>query len=197
MPDIIPLYSQADHCMSPHFNVTPPAPCWSHDHCRHAVNGTDCGSGALYKPHRRVGIPAQHNMVQFTDLPTDIVDQILACLPDFQTLAAAIKVSKEHTYNVFQEHRQTILTSVGLNLVGSSLIHALRVALCQNRFGISVDLNYEESLDAATEFLASLTLGQRRFLESNAVAVQALEDVYSQMYVLVYYSLFSIFNTIY
>lgn len=53
-------------------------------------------------------------MVQFTDLPSDILDPILARLPDFSSLVAAIKASRECNA-AFRDHRQTILTSVALN----------------------------------------------------------------------------------
>lgn len=121
-------------------------------------------------------------MVQFTQLPADVIDQILASLPDFQSLAAAIRVSKQHVYAVFKNHRRTILTSVALNVVGPALPHAIRVAIWQDTGGPDepVDLDYDESFKAATEFLASLDREHRRYIEENAAAIQKLEDIFSQ-----------------
>ncbi|KAI0094561.1 hypothetical protein BDY19DRAFT_988387 [Irpex rosettiformis] len=121
-------------------------------------------------------------MVQFTDLPTDVVDTILTSLPDFRTLSAAIKVSKVYTYAVFNSHRQTILTSVALNLVGPSLPHALKVVHCRDQPDEIINLKHDESMEASKAFLTSLTYRQRRFVEKSSSAVQKLEDVFSQIY---------------
>jgi hypothetical protein len=122
--------------------------------------------------------------MQFTDLPLDIVDHILSCIPDFRTLAAAILTSKAYMYNVFQSHKQAILISVTFNLVGSALPHAVAAA-------VNVVLGYEEirntdfdeRMITTKDRLMSLTRESRIFLESSIPVMDKLEDVFSQMYV--------------
>ena len=94
-------------------------------------------------------------MVQFTDLPADVIDHILASLPDFQSLAAAIQVSKAYVYGTFKSHRRAILTSVVLNAAGPALPHALRAAVWQARPCEPVDLNYDESIYAGYNYVPS------------------------------------------
>lgn len=123
-------------------------------------------------------------MVQFIDLPADVVDKILICLPDFRSLDAAIRTSKEYIYDVFRGHRQTILTAVALNLVGPSLPHAIRLAVWQNHWSEPVsrdDLSYDESIEAATAFLCDMGTEYRRDIEKNIIPIRKLEDMYSQM----------------
>ena len=120
-------------------------------------------------------------MARFTELPADIVDHILTQLPDFRCLAAAIKISKVHTYTVFRNHRKTILTSVAVNLAGPTLPHALQVAISQEHPEAPVDLNYDDSIDGATSLLIYLNSSRRQLLEKNTTVVQTLEDLYSQM----------------
>lgn len=120
-------------------------------------------------------------MARFTDFPTDVVDLILSHLPDFHTLAAAIKVSKAHTYSVFLNHRKSILTSVAINVAGPALPHALQVALAQEFPETPVNLNYDESIDTTANLLLSLNSSQRQLLEKSTIAVQELEDLFSQM----------------
>ncbi|KAK6991766.1 hypothetical protein R3P38DRAFT_2803474 [Favolaschia claudopus] len=59
-------------------------------------------------------------------LPNDILDRILQWSPTFQTLLAAICVSKAW-YNVFQTHPKSTLRSVATNVVGPALADAVRV----------------------------------------------------------------------
>jgi hypothetical protein len=121
--------------------------------------------------------------MQFTDLPLDIVDHILSFIPDFRTLAAAILTSKAHIFKSFQSHKQAILTSVALNLVGPSLPHAVATA-------VNVALSYEqiqnadfdERMTTTRDRLMSLTRESRTFLESSIPIMDKLEDIFSQMY---------------
>ena len=134
-------------------------------------------------------------MVQFTDLPADVIDHKYPRLParKFQSLAAAIQVSKAYAYAVFKSHRREILTSVALNAAGPALPHALRVAVWQTRPCEPVDLNYDEPMQATTTSLAALYYECRRHFEENAVVVRRLEDIFSQMYadVIASHSMFS------
>ncbi|KAI0689659.1 hypothetical protein BC835DRAFT_1368005 [Cytidiella melzeri] len=117
-------------------------------------------------------------MVEFTSLPVDVVDHILACIPDFKTLAAAIKVSNIHTYAVFQQHKQAILTSVALNFVGPSLPQALGVAR-REQHG---DSDRCESINDAQTVLMSLKPEDLRIIETDVPVMERLEDLFSQMY---------------
>ncbi|KAI0815318.1 hypothetical protein BC629DRAFT_1588974 [Irpex lacteus] len=151
-------------------------------------------------------------MARFTDFPTDVVDLILSHLPDFHTLAAAIKVSKAHTYSQIGTRRpsqffrpaylrqcsartesvrfirygsivlNSAVTSVAINVAGPALPHALQVALAQEFPETPVNLNYNESIDATANLLLSLNSSQRQLLEKSTIAVQELEDLFSQIY---------------
>ena len=120
-------------------------------------------------------------MILFTDLPADVLHQILVRLPDFHSLAATIKVSK-YFNAVFQDHRKTILTSVALNLVGDALPYALRLSLWLDKPDGKFVLRFDESIEAAMASLATLSRAQRRLIEANALAIEKLEDMFSQMY---------------
>ena len=120
-------------------------------------------------------------MILFTVLPADVLHQILVCLPDFHSLAATIKVSK-YFNAIFQDHRKAILTSVALNLAGNSLPYALKLALWLDQPDGKLVLRFDESIEAATASLATLSRAQRRLIETNALAIGKLEDMFSQMY---------------
>ena len=122
-------------------------------------------------------------MVQFTELPADVVDHLLTALPDFKTLAAFIKVSKTYIYDVFLAHKQTILTAIALNVVGPTLPQALSVAVCNYSSNPDPGRNYDESMANAQASLMCLTSWQCKSLEDGPAIMDELEDLYSQMYV--------------
>ncbi|KAI0343963.1 hypothetical protein BDW22DRAFT_1109899 [Trametopsis cervina] len=120
-------------------------------------------------------------MLTFTDLPADIVDHILAAMPDFKSLAAMISVSKQYTYAVFREHKRAIISSVALNIVGpSSLPQALQLASIRARPRLGY--GYDDSWAFASDALVSLPDTMYNNLSVNARPIKGLENFYSQMY---------------
>ncbi|KAK7013098.1 hypothetical protein R3P38DRAFT_3581934 [Favolaschia claudopus] len=104
-------------------------------------------------------------------LPNDILDRILQWSPTFQTLLAAICVSKTW-YNVFQTHPKSTLRSVARNVVGPALADAVRVLRYANN---------EDSTGSDEEFDA---FSKEEFirLRVNANVVNELEAIFSLRY---------------
>lgn len=121
-------------------------------------------------------------MVQFTELPADVVDHLLTALPDFKTLAAFIKVSKAYIYDVFLAHKQTILTAVASTVVGPTLPQALGVAICVHPSDPDPGRTYDQSMASVQATMMSLNSPQRKALESSPAIMEELEDFFSQMY---------------
>jgi hypothetical protein len=121
--------------------------------------------------------------MQFTDLPLDIVDHILSCIPDYRTLLAAILTSKAQLYKVFQSHKQSILVSVTFNLVGPSLPHAVAAAFFTVLKHQEVrNAEFDERMATTKNRLLFLSRKSFAFLESSIPIMDKLEDIFSQMY---------------
>ncbi len=124
--------------------------------------------------------PPRHTMAIFTELPDDLVDRILACLPDFNTLAAVLRTSKAYTYAVFQARPKYIIQSIALNVVGPALPQAMKLVHV-----VSDDTDDLQSVIPDDDIVA-LTRKQTQTLERNASTVAAIEDLFSIRYTRTY-----------
>lgn len=98
-------------------------------------------------------------------LPNDILDRIFQCAPDFQTLSAAIRVSKAW-HHVFQTHPKSIVRLVTQNVVIGPLSDALRV------------LHYSSDQETNEEN-GEITAEELQRLQKNAAVVEGLEAAFS------------------
>ncbi|KAJ7818978.1 hypothetical protein B0H14DRAFT_1361135 [Mycena olivaceomarginata] len=98
-------------------------------------------------------------------LPNDILDRIFQCAPDFQTLSAAIRVSKAW-HHVFQTHPKSIVRLVTQNVVIGPLPDALRVL----RYFSDQETNEENG---------EITAEELQRLQKNAAVVEGLEAAFS------------------
>lgn len=116
-------------------------------------------------------------MATFTELPEDVIHDLLCALPDFGTLSAAIRLSKSHTYDVFVAHRGAILYAVARNLVGPCLPQAVKVLRWSQ--GRPVDKSF--STDDIIIALRSFTRKERAAIEKSCDVDSELEALFSQM----------------
>ena len=115
-------------------------------------------------------------MAVFTDLPEDVVYELLTALPDLATLSATIRLSKKHTYRVFQEHKRSVLYAVASNLLGPCLLHAFRLLWHILR----QPCDALPTTDAVADTLRSFTCEQRKALEKVGETANGLEALFSQ-----------------
>ncbi|KAI0359090.1 hypothetical protein OH77DRAFT_1420643 [Trametes cingulata] len=119
-------------------------------------------------------------MACFNLMSSDIVHEILTSIPDFQTLSAAIRVSKAF-YDVFQAHPKLITHAIARNVVGPALPQAARLAhYVHQRRPEGGDARVplpDESYFHGSQW--ELDRYMAAFFEQHARAVQTLEDFYS------------------
>ena len=118
----------------------------------------------------------------------DVLDLILASLPDLRTLNSTIKVSKR-IYQVYKAHAKSIRASVARNEVGPSLLSACRSLKIQRMVRhddfdeepLSMDKILDLSGEAETDVHDVLTdWSCARELSRNAQRVALLEEFYSR-----------------
>ena len=126
--------------------------------------------------------------MSYSQLPVDVLHEILEDSPDFATLSVAIRLSKTHN-QVFQAHPKSISRAVAQNVVGYGLHSAARLAEYHRRcsqwdqdFLTRAEISGlpDEDHFATLDFTKSPTLIPK--LENNAAAVRALRNFYSQRY---------------
>lgn len=126
--------------------------------------------------------------MSYSQLPVDVLHEILEDSPDFATLSVAIRLSKTHN-QVFQAHPKSISRAVAQNVVGYGLHSASRLAEYHRRcsqwdqdFLTRAEISGlpDEDHFATLDFTKSPTLIPK--LENNAAAVRALRNFYSQRY---------------
>ena len=107
------------------------------------------------------------------EMPQDILDHILLRMPDFDTLAAALRTSKQFFYNIFQIHPNSIIHAIAWNIVGPALLQATRVACYQNTQEL-LDPQFESDLpqDRLTRNICAT-------LHKNAAIIQKYENLFS------------------
>ena len=71
--------------------------------------------------------PELLHIMSASKLSTDLIHGILAYVPDFATLSAAICSSKEY-YEAFRPHPKSILREVTKNVTGPAFLQAARPA---------------------------------------------------------------------
>ncbi|KAA1467489.1 hypothetical protein DENSPDRAFT_769992 [Dentipellis sp. KUC8613] len=109
-------------------------------------------------------------------LPLDVLNCILASLPDFDSLYSAIQLCKT-IYNVFHTHPTSILHEVSLNVAGPALPDAMRLArrmADENAPGMPVLADDKDAPRYPT------TRSEAILLVSNARDVQELELFFSR-----------------
>ncbi|KAJ7721892.1 hypothetical protein B0H16DRAFT_1790148 [Mycena metata] len=104
-------------------------------------------------------------------VPNDILDGILQCMPTFQSLFAAIRVSKT-LYAVFQTRPKSIMRAVAENMVGPALPDAVRV----------LRYSADSTTTGSQEELDQLTNKEYRRFSTNAAVVKGLEVAFSFKY---------------
>ncbi|KAF8188463.1 hypothetical protein K438DRAFT_2019265 [Mycena galopus ATCC 62051] len=115
-------------------------------------------------------------------LEDDILDRIMTFFPTFDTLRAAMLVSKAF-YRVFQAHPKSITWAVSYNVVGPALPQALRVI----RYPYYGHDLYDPDIDPTVMATAvpedrnpsAVTKAEQEKLKENAGVVAMLEDIYS------------------
>ncbi|PIL29643.1 hypothetical protein GSI_08280 [Ganoderma sinense ZZ0214-1] len=124
--------------------------------------------------------------MSYSQLPIDVIHEILEGAPDFATLSAATRISKTH-HEVFKAHPRSIVRAVAQNVVGHALHPAARLADYHRRcsqwdqsFQTRADISGlpDEDHFAILDFTKSPTLTPA--MEQNAGAVRILRNFYSQ-----------------
>ncbi|KAI0670185.1 hypothetical protein C8Q78DRAFT_1093730 [Trametes maxima] len=114
-------------------------------------------------------------------LPHDVIHEILIRVPDFATLAAAVRLSRAF-YNVFQDHPKLITHSVLENVVGFALPQAKRLAQYDRQQPDDprpLNLAPEAAFQGMDWVLSRETVRQ---MERDANIVRILENLYSMRY---------------
>ncbi|KAJ7641298.1 hypothetical protein FB45DRAFT_354654 [Roridomyces roridus] len=112
-------------------------------------------------------------------LVEDVIGRILTFCPDFATLHAVVRVSKQF-HAVYQTHPKSITQAVAYNIVGP----ALPAALCVLRYPLEYVREDSDPLIVASacveESAATMIAWDEKIrLVSNAEEIAVLEDVYS------------------
>ena len=108
------------------------------------------------------------------NLPYDVIDRLLVVLPDFDTLAAAIKTCK-HIYDTFCHHPKSTMRAVALNITGPALPDAIDLIRWQT--------SMVHDRDSET-VLTQMTYEESNLLLENAATVDYLSRLYSIAYVI-------------
>ena len=114
-------------------------------------------------------------MTTFTDLPDDVVCEILCAAPDFATLSALSQVSKAHTYSVYRAHKRSILYAITTNLIGVCLPDAFQLLRCTDR-----QARETSTTDAIMDALLTITSRERCLIEDIHNVMPGLEATFSQ-----------------
>ncbi|KAI0786088.1 hypothetical protein C8Q75DRAFT_774034 [Abortiporus biennis] len=123
-----------------------------------------------------------------TELPTDIIDRILTFLPDYRSLASALRSSKATFYATFQVHPKSIIKAIANNIAGPTLPQALRrleaQKLIEEQNGADHDYDLLTTLPDEAQILEQVSIDRSigHFLAVNAQTVRSLEDLFSIRY---------------
>ena len=112
--------------------------------------------------------------MNFSLLPSDVLDRILTSVPDFDTLSAVLQTSKSLFYDVFQHRPRSIVRSVAYNVVGPALPQAMRLIHHRNNMD---DLN--EVSSETDVFNLPFTRSMSLDLEECAEVAHKLQDLFS------------------
>lgn len=109
----------------------------------------------------------------------DVVECILMWLPDFQSLASAVLVSKA-IYHVYRTHSALIHYAVAENLLGPALPHAFRYIRCSRNRLEKRPIRWQEFLrENQMQINYSLSTNDIHSLVKIAAQTQALEEIFS------------------
>ena len=133
---------------------------------------------------QRNGLQNPQNMV--APLSTDIIDCVFTSLPDFATLLSTILVSKSF-HKVFQDHPNSILTSVARTHIGPELLPcAVRLAHFNRDEYLASRENYVRDFPSEKKFSNNETPAVAPYiaaLAKNDRVVTELELFFSTTYV--------------
>ena len=116
-------------------------------------------------------------MTAFTDLPDDVVYEVLCAAPDLATLATLFKLSKRYTYDIYQSHKRSILYVVVSNLIGPRACFPDAFKLVGRTEMRTIDTT---SVDSITDSLLCLKKSGRALLEDMHRTISGLEALISQ-----------------
>lgn len=113
-------------------------------------------------------------MATFTMLPADIVHEMLCAMPDFARLSTMVRLSKAHTFSVFEVHKRAILSSVFLNIAGIGMQDVYRL------FRHKPHQHGDLPIAIIFDDLLTLSKEERQRFEMICHTLNKLEDVFSQ-----------------
>ena len=127
----------------------------------------------------------------FSDLSEDALDQVLRRLPDFNTLAAAIRASKQ-LYNIFNAHPNSLKKEIAGNSCGHPDVLPAALRVVRTALKGQDDSHPEDDEDdipatvvlpqpTAEEFMleVAMTRAEAELLDRYGNVIRSLEDLYS------------------